>query len=333
MNNIIRFNRTERSIIISLLFIFLCLVSYRYYIVYIHDYTSLRQTTDHKTNIHTALQQRKENTIEKYKTTQLNQTKTREKEASKPAKKTHKKPTTKENKKRQKQVNNLFAFDPNTVDSSSLVRLGFRSYIIKNMLKYRAAGGHFKQKSDLKKVYGMTDNFYVKLQDYIKIKPKVALPSAYPKTNKSDFTAEKIDINTCSFGQLMRLDSMETKIAGRILKYRDKLGGFHTINQLTEVYQLSDKQLEKWRNNLSISTVELPKTSINFATEEELANLPYLSRKKARVIKNYINQHGKLQQKDDLKPIKILDEDLINKLHPYLSYDDSFLVPKATKLD
>ena len=60
-------------------------------------------------------------------------------------------------------------FDPNTVDSSTLVHLGLKPWQAKNMMKYRAAGGHYRKAEDLKKLYGMTDSMYQALAPYIRI--------------------------------------------------------------------------------------------------------------------------------------------------------------------
>ncbi len=338
MNHSIRFNRTERSIIISLLFIFLCLVSYRYYIVYIHDYEELKDTN----HLVKAEVVKDENSSLKKPS---NETSREHQPTNKPYQKTYQQKTNEKPSNRPKKYTSqfkkkdikLFSFDPNMIDSSGLTKLGFRDYVIKNMLNYRRAGGRFKQKSDLKKVYGMTDNFYVKLEKHIQISEATSSPKKEKQKNNNNLPSkkieEKIDINTCSFAQLMRLDSIETKIAGRILKYRDKLGGFHSIKQLEEVYEMPLNDLEKWVPRLTISPVELPKVSINFASVDELAKLPYLSPKQAKTLKNYINQHGAIINKTDLEPIKILDDALIAKLDPYLSYDDGTLVSKETKVD
>ena len=60
-------------------------------------------------------------------------------------------------------------FDPNTVDSMTLLHLGFKPWQAKNMLKYRAKGGKYRKKEDLKKLYGMTDSMYLALTPYIYI--------------------------------------------------------------------------------------------------------------------------------------------------------------------
>ncbi|MBR6508931.1 MAG: helix-hairpin-helix domain-containing protein, partial [Paludibacteraceae bacterium] len=63
----------------------------------------------------------------------------------------------------------LFAFDPNTADSLTLIELGLRPWQVKNMMKYRAKGGRYKQPEDFRKLYGLTDSAFAALRPYIRI--------------------------------------------------------------------------------------------------------------------------------------------------------------------
>ncbi|MDR2824821.1 MAG: helix-hairpin-helix domain-containing protein, partial [Prevotellaceae bacterium] len=63
----------------------------------------------------------------------------------------------------------LFAFDPNTLDSIGFVRLGVKSWLTSNILKYRQKGGKFHQKSDFAKIYGLTEEKFKELESYINI--------------------------------------------------------------------------------------------------------------------------------------------------------------------
>ena len=71
----------------------------------------------------------------------------------------------------------LFTFDPNTVDSVGFTRLGLKSYMASNILKYRNKGGKFRTSADFSKVYGITPDKFKELEPYIAIKelskPKV----------------------------------------------------------------------------------------------------------------------------------------------------------------
>ena len=63
----------------------------------------------------------------------------------------------------------LFPFDPNTADSTQLLRLGLQSWQVRNIYKYRAAGGIYRQKTDFARLYGLTVKQYRELEPYIRI--------------------------------------------------------------------------------------------------------------------------------------------------------------------
>ena len=67
----------------------------------------------------------------------------------------------------------LFAFDPNTADSSTLLRLGLKPWQVRSIYKYRAHGGHFRKPQDFARLYGLTLAQYRRLEPYISIKSEV----------------------------------------------------------------------------------------------------------------------------------------------------------------
>ena len=62
-----------------------------------------------------------------------------------------------------------FAFDPNTADSTQLLRLGLQPWMVRNIYKYRAAGGVYRKKEDFARLYGLTVKQYQELEPYIQI--------------------------------------------------------------------------------------------------------------------------------------------------------------------
>ena len=62
-----------------------------------------------------------------------------------------------------------FPFDPNTADSSQLIRLGLQSWQVRNIYKYRARGGVYRKKEDFARLYGLTVKDYHRLEPYIRI--------------------------------------------------------------------------------------------------------------------------------------------------------------------
>ena len=70
-----------------------------------------------------------------------------------------------------------FPFDPNTADSTQLRRLGLQNWQIRNIYKFRAAGGIYRKPLDFARLYGLTVKEYRELEPYIRISPDY-LPAA-----------------------------------------------------------------------------------------------------------------------------------------------------------
>lgn len=233
----------------------------------------------------------------------------------------------------------LFVFDPNTIAKDSLDQLPIPSFVRNNLLKYRKSGGRFSAKQDMKKIYGLSDENYLLIEPYIQIQAdsKTYLRSSsqhekkytdktnYPSSDKSEESLEKIsiDLNTASKEELSRLRGIGPVLSDRIVKYRESLGGFYTVDQLKEVFGLQDSVYISIRDNLQLNQVEIEKISINVIEFKELLKHPYADYETTKLILNYREQHGEYGGKDDFKGIYRLDRNKLEKLLPYLDFSVS----------
>ena len=226
----------------------------------------------------------------------------------------------------------MHKFDPNTISKDSLLAFGINKYAVENWQKYLAKGGKFVIKSDIKKIYNLKQEEYDKLKDYL------LLPD---NTDKSSFVANKntdkkplkqavgrkkdikIELNTCTAGDLKKLNGIGETLSQRIIKFRDKLGGFYSVSQLKEVWGLRPETYEMIKNQVSVDKSKIKKFKINTAGTKELALSPYLKYRQAKTIIRYRNQHGYFSNASDLYKVKVLDSALINKLLPYLDFSIS----------
>ena len=148
----------------------------------------------------------------------------------------------------------LFAFDPNTADSTQLTRLGLNKWQVKNIYKYRAAGGVYRQPSDFARLWGLTKKQFERLRPYIRIsddyKPAADFyghtgwkeQSALPPSQQLDGNerpvyqrplkleeGQTINLNTADTTQLKMVPGIGSYFARQIVNYRKRLGGFsHT---------------------------------------------------------------------------------------------------------
>lgn len=217
----------------------------------------------------------------------------------------------------------LFAFNPNLAKEDELQRLGFSPTLSKRITNYRNKGGKFKVRSDVLKMYGMDTTLYKRLYPFIELPENlndVKKDSAPKQVNNQKQTARSFDINTADTTQLMRIYGIGSKLSARIIKYRESLGGFISMNQLSEVYGLDSTVIATLKTKSFIAENFTPRTlSINSSAEKELGAHPYIRYKLAKAITAYRFQHGNFSSLDELRNISIIDPATFEKIKPYLS--------------
>lgn len=218
---------------------------------------------------------------------------------------------------------NLFVFNPNTVNRDQLLQLGFKEKTVTTFLKFRDKGFVFKQKTDLKKVYGISDNFYSKLEPYILIDNKTntsqinsnqrLIESAtIKKQNKT-----QLDLNTADSLALIELEGIGPAFAKRILKYRSLLGGFVAVDQLKEVYGFTNEMFEKLQPLVTVNLSQVKKIDLNKDDFKSINKHPYLSYELTKTLFDW--RRKTVITATNLKDI-INDNSVYNKLLPYLAF-------------
>ena len=220
-----------------------------------------------------------------------------------------------------------FYFDPNTASENDWLRLGIKKKTAQTIQKYIAKGGKFYKPRDIQKIYGLSQKDAEELMPYVSIaaikkdfpasqgKP-VNLP-AYPK--KKSFLP--VDVNVADTAAFIDLPGIGSKLSNRIVSFREKLGGFYSIDQISEIYNLPDSTFQKIRPYLVLNSKAIKKININLATLDQLKAHPYIKYAVANSIVTYRQQHGNYTDINDLKKLMLVSDDLYNKLLPYLSVE------------
>jgi competence protein ComEA len=212
----------------------------------------------------------------------------------------------------------LFEFDPNTANSAELKSLGFSKFAASNLIKYREKGGVFFRKSDLLKIYGVDSSFLYKIAPYVIIDIKED-NTVKPFRNTTAKTKIVIELNSSGVQRLKSIKGIGDVLSKRIVRYRELLGGFYDVNQIKEVYGISDSLFLTISPELEVDTLGIHKLNINKLNEEELALHPYISNYEARSIIKFREYIGKIQSLNELKVNYLLSEDKFRKLRPYLT--------------
>ncbi|MBL0333848.1 MAG: helix-hairpin-helix domain-containing protein [Chitinophagaceae bacterium] len=223
----------------------------------------------------------------------------------------------------------LFYFDPNQLDRAGWTRLGLRDKTIGIILNYVSKGGHFRKKEDLQRIYGLHPDEYSRLAPWVRISevsnPETKYsPTAYTKTPAMtrEKTIRPVDINQSDTTAWISLPGIGSKLASRIILFREKLGGFYSVDQVGETFGLADSVFRKIKTALLMSPFNLRKININTATVEQLKSHPYIRYELARPVIAYREQHGLYKQLNELIKIPGITEARFQQLVPYLKLDD-----------
>ncbi|NOT52632.1 MAG: helix-hairpin-helix domain-containing protein [Chitinophagaceae bacterium] len=227
-----------------------------------------------------------------------------------------------------KRKGELFYFDPNTLSPEDWQRLGLRDKTISTIQNYLSKGGHFRKPEDLQKIYGLFPNEFERIAPYIKIESASANNYNDPadKTTNENLPTKTytpryavVDINSGDTTAFIALPGIGSKLAARIVNFRDKLGGFYSISQVGETFGLPDSTFQKIKQYLKLENTSIRKININTATVDELKAHPYIKYSLANPIVAYRKEHGAFAKVDDLKKLMVITDDIYNKIAPYLT--------------
>lgn len=220
----------------------------------------------------------------------------------------------------------LFYFDPNTISVDDWKKLGVREKTANTIRNYISKGGRFYKPEDIGKIWGLHKDEVQKLLPYVRIEGKqTSDKNKYPdwekgKTyEKPTYSIVPVDINRSDTAAFIALPGIGSKLAARIVAFREKLGGFYKIEQLAETYGLPDSTFQKIKSRLVISISNIKKLNINTATIDELKAHPYLRYNIANAIVQYRMQHGNFSSVNDIKKIMMITDEIFDKAAPYLT--------------
>lgn len=134
----------------------------------------------------------------------------------------------------------LFEFDPNTATQEELQQLGLRDRTAKSIVNYRSKGGQFRKKEDLKKIYTLAEEDYLRLEPYIRIASKNNYSDfAYDKKDQKTYTLFPFDPNTATEEELLSL-GLPKGVVKVMLRFRERGGKYRRKEDLKKIYILDE---------------------------------------------------------------------------------------------
>lgn len=233
------------------------------------------------------------------------------------------------------QVNELnpFPFNPNTMTEEDGLKMGLTDRQVRNIINYRESGGHFYSKKDLGRLYTISESDFEQLEPFIVLpvvsrETRTGREQAKSKEMKRGTESEKtvkkeipiVDVNVVDSATLVELPQLGSYTAGRIVSYREKLGGFISLEQLREVKGIDSARYEAIFPYLRLESVEIKQLDVNRSDFKTLVNHPYLNYNQVKTIVNHREKKGMIRNWTQLQTV-VGEKEPINPLvERYLKY-------------
>jgi competence protein ComEA len=234
-----------------------------------------------------------------------------------------------------------FPFDPNTIGREEWRALGLTDKQIDGLERYQNKGGHFRTKKDLGRMYSIKPELFARLEPFILL-PDSLTRKAYPKKDRawekehaerkgpyperathSEWTIRTVELNSADTIGLIAVRGIGPAFARSIVKYREVLGGYVSLDQLAEVYILRDKPdaVLRLKELLTLDPSLVRRIPINTCTADDLAAHPYVRWKLAKTLVAYRTHHGPFATVADIQGCPLVVDSVFRKLAPYLSVE------------
>lgn len=207
-------------------------------------------------------------------------------------------------------------FNPNTVTSEQWQAMGLPPWLFENMQRYLLAGGEFRKSNDLARLYGMKPQWFQKLEPFIMLPQPVVEENAFVWKDKKETLI--VELNSADSAMLTAVKGIGPWTARRIIQYRNALGGFISLQQLSAVKGMDSARMVGILPQLSLNKADVQRIDINQAPLAQLSRHPYLNFYIARKIIDYRIRNAPFQSVEQLLYDSVIDSVIYYKVAPYL---------------
>lgn len=207
-------------------------------------------------------------------------------------------------------------FDPNSYSKADWMKLGLSSKQADVVLSFSKRG--IRSNEELSKIFVIPEELFELIKDSTFYSEKVHSVRKSEGETKQ-FKTISVDINAADQTELEKIPGIGPFYAKNILKYRERLGGFVRKEQLLEVWKMDIEKYNSIERFVKVDKSAVRMIELNIATAEELKLHPYLNWNIANSIVKIRTKKGKFSAIDEIRESVLIDEELFEKIKPYLS--------------
>lgn len=219
----------------------------------------------------------------------------------------------------------IYPFNPNFITDFKGYKLGMSVAEIDRLLNFRKTNKYVNSAQDFQNVTKVSDSLLNTMSPYFKFPDWVNNKKEY-KSNYVLFEKKKVkiiilDINLATKEDLIKVYGIGPALSDRILKLKELLGGFVSMEQMNDVWGLSPEVIENLNKNFKVIALpKVKKVDINNASIKELMLFPYFKYALAKAIVTYRSMNGDFKENADLIKINGFPNDKINIIGLYLYF-------------
>ncbi len=145
-----------------------------------------------------------------------------------------------------------------------------------------------------------------------------------PRKKLSDlYQIRKIELNSADTSDIKTVPLFGSKRAAALVKYRDQLGGLHSLEQLQEVFVLQSIPKDLLEKYFTIDTTIIIPININSADYKTMVAHPYLDSYLTKTLINHREKNGKIMSFQEIQEVTHAYLELIEKLKPYIIFNNN----------
>ena len=230
----------------------------------------------------------------------------------------------------------IYPFNPNFISDFKGYTLGMSLEEIDRLHAHRLQNKFVNSAEEFQKVTHVSDSLLNTFSQYFKFpdwtqnrSPQLSVGSSQriedargnlsSKLEQSSIIRVK-DLNTATAEDLQLISGIGDILSIRIVKFRDRLGGFLIDDQLNDVYGLEPEVVQRTLKGFKV--IDKPvfeKININVASVEEISQLNYIKYVLAQRIVEYREINGTIISFDELTKIEDFPIDKIHRIKLYLT--------------
>ncbi len=181
-------------------------------------------------------------------------------------------------------------------------------------VKWRDMSGIYNM-DELRDCYVVSDSIAAMLEPFAIFTPPASKSASNAKNSL-------VDLNKADSAELRGVYGIGEKSVEAILNFRCALGGFYSVEQLSELKVVTESNFEKIIQQILCDSCDISKIDVNFASAKTIKGHPYITDKALRRLLKIRELKGGWSTIKEMTDDKIFSNEEATRVRPYLLFKE-----------